>query len=71
MYSDKSVLSIISVMFTNLYSLVMLVAPTSVLLLISLSLSDVKYTEWFKFIWKLALMLLVISFIVFTVMFLV
>ena len=70
-YSDKSVLSIISVMFTNLYSLVMLVAPTSVLLLISLSLSDVKYTEWFKFIWKLALMLLVISFIVFTVMFLV
>lgn len=70
-YTDSSVLSIISVMFTNLYSLVMLVAPTSVLLLISLSISDVKYTEWFKFIWKLALALLVVSFIVFSVMLLI
>ena len=70
-YSDSTVLSIISVMFTNLYSLVMLVAPTSVLLLITLSISDVKYTEWFKFIWKLALALLVVSFIVFSVMLLI
>ena len=58
-------------MFTNLYSLVMLVAPTSILLLITLSISDVKYTEWFKFIWKLALALLVVSFIVFSVMLLI
>ena len=70
-YSDSAVLSIISVMFTNLYSLVMLVAPTSILLLITLSISDVKYTEWFKFIWKLALALLVVSFIVFSVMLLI
>ncbi len=71
LYEDASILSIISVMFTNLYSLVMLVAPTSVLLLVSLSISEVKYTDWFKFIWKLALALLVISFIVFTIMLLV
>lgn len=67
-YSDKSVLSIISVMFANLYSLVMLISPTSVLLLASLAISDVKYTDWVKFIWKLVLALFVISFIVFTVM---
>lgn len=67
-YSDKSVLSIISVMFANLYSLVMLISPTSVLLLASLAISDVKYTDWFKFIWKLVLVLFVISFIVFTAM---
>lgn len=70
-YSDTAVLSILSVMFTNLYSLVMLVAPTSVLLLASLSISEVKYTEWIKFIWKLALTLLIVSFIVFSVMLLV
>ena len=70
-YDDANVLSILSVMFTNLYSLVMLVAPTSVLLLISLSISDVKYTEWLKFIWKIALVLLVVSFITFMVMMLV
>lgn len=70
-YDDTAVLSIISVMFTNLYSLVMLVAPTSVLLLVSLSISDVKYTDWIKYIWKLVVALFVISFIVFTVMVLV
>ena len=64
-YDDPSILSLISVMFTNLYALVMLVAPTSVLLLISLSISDTKYTDWIKFIWKLALILFVISFVVF------
>ena len=67
-YTEVPTLSVISVMFTNLYSLVMLVAPTSVLLLVSLSISDVKYNDWFKFIWKLALALFVLSFVVFTVM---
>lgn len=70
-YDDASVLSIVSVMFANLYSLVMLVAPTSVLMLISLSISDVKYTDWIKYIWKLALALLIVSFIVFSIMLLV
>ena len=70
-FDDANTLSIISVMFTSLYSLVMLVAPTSVILLISLSISDVKYTDWIKFIWKLAVALFVISFVVFTIMLLV
>lgn len=65
---DTSLYSLIGLVFTNLYALVMLVAPTSVLLLTSLSISEVKYTEWLKFIWKYALCLLVISFIVFTVL---
>ena len=70
-FDDANTLSIMSVMFVNLYSLVMLIAPTSVLLLISLSISDVKYTDWVKFIWKLVLALFVISFVVFAVMMLV
>lgn len=70
-YDDSAVLSIVSVMFANLYSVVMLVAPTSVLMLISLSISEVKYTDWIKFIWKLALTLLIVSFIVFSIMLLV
>ena len=65
---DTSLYSLIGLVFTNLYALVMLLAPTSVLLLTSLSISEVKYTEWLKFIWKYALCLLVVSFIVFTVL---
>ena len=67
-YSDASTLSVISVMFANLYALVMLVGPTSILLLITLSLTEVNYTEWFKFIGKLALPLLFVSFAVFSFM---
>lgn len=70
-YSDASILSIISVMFTSIYSLVMLIAPTSVLLVVSLLISDVKYTTWVKYIWKLVLTLLIISLIVFSIMLLV
>ncbi len=70
-YNEVPTLSVMSVMFTNLYSLVMLIAPTSVLLLVSLSLSDVKYTDWVKFIWKLVLTLFILSFVVFTIMVLV
>ena len=68
-YNDADILSIISVMFTNLYSLVMLIAPTSVLLLVSLAISDTNYTTWVKYIWKLALVLLVISFAIIMIMF--
>lgn len=68
-YDDTAILSIISVMFTNLYSLVMLIAPTSVLLLVSLAISDTNYTTWVKYIWKLALVLLVISFAIIMIMF--
>ena len=70
-YTDNNVLALISLMFVNLYSLVMLVAPTSVLLLVSLSISDVKYTEWLKFIWKLVLTLLLVSFVVFIILMLI
>ena len=70
-YADAKVLSILSIMFTSLYSLVMLIAPTSVLLMVTLATSDVKYTDWVKFIWKLVLVLFVVAFVVFSVMLLV
>lgn len=70
-FTDTSIYPLLNVMFTNLYSLVMLVAPTSVLLLASLSITGVSYKEWIKFIWKLFLSLLVVSFIVFAVLLLI
>jgi len=54
----------INVMFINLYGLVMLVAPTGVLLLSSLALTNVSYKEWLKYIWKLFLTLFILSFVV-------
>lgn len=62
---------LLSVMYTNLYGLMMLIAPTSVLLLTSLSITEVSYKEWLKYIWKLFALLFVISFIVFAILFLI
>ncbi len=68
---DSTMLPLVDIIFTNLYALVMLIGPTSVLLLTSLSITEVSYKTWIKFIWKLFLSLLIVSFIVFIIMLLI
>ena len=63
-YTDASTQAVLSVMYVSLYSVVMLVAPTSLILMIGLSISETKYTEWLKFIWILAVTLLLVAFVV-------
>ena len=63
-YTDATVQSVLSIMFVSLYSVVMLVAPTSLILMLGLAISETKYTDWIKFIWILALILLLVAFIV-------
>lgn len=57
----------LSILFVSLYSAVMLVAPTSVLLLSTLQLTETSYKEWLKTIWKLFVGLVIISLIVITI----
>ncbi len=59
---------LIAVMFQSLYATIMLVAPTSVVLMISLAYLKVPYKDWIKYIWKLLLEILVVLFIIFTVL---
>ncbi len=49
---------IIALIWQSMYGLAMLVTPTSIILLASLSYLDVTYTDWLKAIWKLFLELL-------------
>jgi len=63
--------NVLSVLFVSIYSLAMLVAPTSVLLVTTLQNTDTKYVDWIKFIWKLFLALLLVVFVVLVVYFLV
>ncbi len=46
-----------------MYGVAMIIAPTSVLLLVGLSYLEVGYTKWLKNIWKLMLILLAIGLI--------
>jgi Predicted membrane protein len=57
-------ISVINILCTSLYGIVMLVAPTSIVLLIALALTDTRYAEWIKYIWKLLVALLVAALVV-------
>ena len=57
-----------AVIFQSMYGLVMLVAPTSVVLMGILSYLKVSYKEWLKTIWKLLLELFVVLLIIFIIL---
>ena len=50
------------------YGLVQFISPTSILLVIGLSMMDLKFKDYFKFIWKFLLGLLVVVLIVLAVL---
>ena len=62
---------IVAVVYQAAYGLTMLVAPTSLILMGTLSYLKFSYGKWFKAIWKLLLELLVVLLIVFTVLILI
>ena len=62
---------IVAVVYQAAYGLTMLVAPTSLILMGTLSYLKVSYGKWFKTIWKLLLELLVLLLIVFTILILI
>ena len=65
------VTSVITVIFQSVYGLMMLIAPTSVILLGTLTYLDISYTQWIKHIWKLFLELLLVLVIIFLILFLI
>ena len=66
--TDTSLNPIIGVIFQSVYGLMMLVAPTSVILLGTLSYLEIPYTQWLKHVWKLFLELLIILVVVFLIL---
>lgn len=69
--TDTELYPLLGVICQSVYGLMMLVAPTSVILLGTLTYLDVSYGQWIKHIWKLFLQLLVVLVIVFLVLFLI
>lgn len=65
--NDSALYPLIGVMFQAIYGLMMLVAPTSVILMGTLSYLEVPYTQWLKHIWKVFVEVLVVLLIVFLI----
>lgn len=52
-------LSVIGFILQSTFGLMSFITPASALLFVGLSYTDVKYKEWFKYIWKFLLIMLV------------
>ena len=69
--TDAKLYPIIAVIYQSIYALTMLIAPTSIILLGTLSYLDVSYVQWIKHIWKLLLELLLLLIVIFLVLILI
>ena len=64
---DSAVYPKVAVIIQSMYGLTMLIAPTSVVLMVALSYLNISFKEWFKAIWKLLVVLLIVLLFVFAI----
>ena len=60
--SNTDLKVILAVIFQLIYSLVLLISPTSIVMLMALKYEDIRYKDWIKYIYKFFLALLIIFF---------
>ncbi len=69
--TDTSTYSLMAIIWQAMMGLSVLIAPTSVILIATLSYLDISFWQWIKASWKFILELLVILLIIFTILVLV
>lgn len=69
--TNTDIYPIAGILFQAMYGVSMLVAPTSVVLMIVLNYLDVSLKQWFSAVWKLLLELVVVLLLVFTILLLI
>ena len=62
--TDEAMLQVLALAFQTLNGLVMLVGPTSLILIFGLTYLDVSYPTWLKYIWRFILELFILIFVV-------
>lgn len=66
-FTDSAVYPLCGLITQSMYGFALLIAPTSSVLLFSLSVLDVKYMTWLKKIWKLLLEFLLVIFVTYII----
>lgn len=69
--TNTDVYPIAAILFQSIYGVSMLVAPTSVVLIVVLNYLGISFKQWFKAVWKLLVELFVVLLIVFTILILI
>ena len=57
----------IAIIFQTIYSLVLLVSPTSILVFFGLRYTDVSYKDWIKYIWKFFVIVFLVSLVILSI----
>ncbi len=65
--TDSKLYPLLGVIFQSTYALVLLIAPTSFILMGTLEYLGISYKQWVKYIWKLFLCLLAILVVIFLI----
>ena len=60
--TDESLYKVLALNFQTLNGLIMLIGPTSLILIAGLTYLDIPYTTWLKYIWRFILMLFILIF---------
>lgn len=68
-YTDATVYGVFGLLFQSLYSLMMMILPTSLVMIAGLSMMNISWKDWFKYIWKYLIQALVIILIVSIIVF--
>lgn len=68
LFTTASNSSIGALIFQTSYGFASFIAPTSVMLMLGLSMMNVRYSEWIKHIWKFAISLLVVIMIILAIL---
>ena len=69
--TNTEIYPIAGILFQAMYGVSMLVAPTSVVLLVVLNYLDVSIKQWFSAVWKLLIELVVVLLLIFTILLLI
>ena len=68
---DTSIYPLIAVVWQAMYGLAALIAPTSIVLIATLSYLNISFWQWIKASWKLILEILVALLLIFTILILI
>jgi uncharacterized ion transporter superfamily protein YfcC len=63
-WTDTEFYSVLVIVLQSVYGLMMLFIPTSMILIAGLSLCDISYKEWIKYIWKYLLQTLAVILVI-------
>ena len=70
-YTDVTMYGVLGMLFQNIYSFMMLILPTSFVLVAGLSMLDISWKDWFKYIWKYLIWTFIIILIVAVLVFMI